>query len=131
MMWRSKRSWSPPADADAGLPGGEQSGVPGYGDAGPGGAGAVPQVQVEAGGGAAYRAPGLLPAVGVAPRQDAALERLDEPGVPGVRGEHAQPGTVGVRAGLVLAPAPEPHAQLVDTVGGEVRLVLRYRSGGT
>src|SRR5207237_9940939 len=30
-MWRSKRSWSAPADADAGLPGGEQPGIPGDG----------------------------------------------------------------------------------------------------
>src|SRR2546423_4908608 len=91
----------PPADADAGLPGGEQSGVAGYGDAGPGGVRAVPQVQVETRGGAADRAPGFLLAVGVAPWQDAALSRLDVPGIPRVRGEHAKPGAVGVRAGPV------------------------------
>src|SRR5438067_9418369 len=114
--------WSAPADPDAGLPGGEQSGIPGDGDADLGGAGAVPQVQVEAGGGAAHRAPGLLRAVLIAPRLQAALPRLDEPGVPGVRSQHAQPRAAGglrVRAGLVLAPPPEPRDQLVDAVGGE------------
>src|SRR5207247_1655826 len=109
MMWRSKRSWSPPADPDAGLPGGEQSGVPGHGDAGPGGVGAVPQVQVEAGGGAAHRAPRLLMVIGVAAWLQAAPLRLDEPGVAGVRGEHAQPRAAGGRTRLVLAPPPETH----------------------
>src|ERR1700750_930218 len=110
-------NWSAPADADAGLPGGEQSGIPGYGDAGPGGVGAVPQVQIEAGGGAGHRAPGgLVPRGAVTPGLQAPLVPLDEPGVTGVRGQYAQRRATGglrVRAGLVLAPPPEPRDQLV------------------
>ena len=55
---------------------------------------------------------------------DALLDRLDVDRV----GENRD--GLRVRAGLVLAPPPEPRDQLVDAVGGEPGLVLVRRAGG-
>src|SRR5690242_21227353 len=80
-----KRDSSAPADLDAGLPGRQQGGVSGDGDVGCGGASTVPQVEVEAGGGGAHRAPGVgCGGLCLTAGLEETFAGLDGPGVAGV-----------------------------------------------
>src|ERR1700689_5760707 len=123
---------SAPADPDAGLPGREQAGVSGDGDAGLPGVEAVPQVQIDAGGRAAYGAPAagrvIVGGARVAARLQAPLVCLDGPGVAGVRRHHTQPPAFRAGGRLVFAAPPETHDQLVDAVDSELRRVVRRRA---
>src|SRR5580693_3114780 len=124
-----------PADADAGLPAGQEVGVAGDGDGWLGGGGAVPQVEVDGGGGAADHAGGggwggLGGVFAVlASRLHAAVAGVDEPLIARVGGCHVEPAAIDAGGGLVFTAPPEAHDEFVDAVGGEVGRVLGHHAG--